>query len=99
MGLFGSKKHLPAITDVFSADAIKKILDVAGPKLTCNSYGKYTDYAEILLSALANPAQEQDKRGWDRIMFSAGVMTKVEPELTAVLTDAIAKYKALKKNG
>ena len=100
MGLFGSKnKVMPKLSEVFSADAIKKIYEVAGPKLTCNGYGKYTDYAEILITALREPDGEMDKRAWDAVMFSSGVLTKVEPELTGVLKETIAKYKALKKNG
>lgn len=100
MGLFGSKnKVMPKLSEVFSADAIKKIYEVAGPKLTCNAYGKYTDYAEILISALGKPDREMSKGDWDAVMFSSGVLTKVEPELTSVLKESIAKYKAFKKNG
>ena len=99
MGLFGSKKEivLPKVSDIFSAEDLGKIKEIVGPKAESRGYGKYSDLAKIIMQVVDTPDKEFTKKEWNGIIFSAGGLTKLEPELEPLLKGVIAKFKAFGK--
>lgn len=97
MGLFGKKKDIvyPKVCEVFSPEAGQKILNAVKQK-GLDYYGrKYRDYLQVTLSALEKPDCIPDKRGWQGIIFGAGMLTKLEPSVMPELDAAIKKYHEL----
>ncbi len=99
MGLFGSKKEvvLPKVSDIFSADDLEKIKATVGPKAENRGYGKYSDLAKTIMQVVDTPDKEFTKKEWNGIIFSAGGLTKLEPELAPLLKGVIEKFKAFGK--
>ncbi len=98
MGLFGSKKDkvMPKVSDIFSAQDLQKIEQVVGPKHASKSYGKYGSMAATLMEVVKDPDKEYSKREWAGIIYAAGGFTKIEPDLTPMLKEAIGRYKQFK---
>lgn len=99
MGLFGSKKDeaLPKVSDIFSADDLQQIKDIVGQKSANGSYGRYGDMAKTLLQVVDTPEKDFTKREWNGIIFAAGSMTKLEPDLAQMLKGIIDRFHAFKK--
>ncbi|MBO4934244.1 MAG: hypothetical protein J5441_03625 [Clostridia bacterium] len=100
MGLFGRSKEiaLPKVSDLFSVGALEFVTTTVAPKVANGEYGvKYGDVAKTLLNAVKTPDKELTKRELNGVIFSAGAMTKIEPKLAPVLNEAIARFKAFKK--
>ena len=100
MGLFGRSKEiaLPKVSDLFSVGALEFVTTTVAPKVANGEYGvKYGDVAKTLLNAIKTPDKELTKRELNGVIFSAGAMTKIEPKLAPVLYEAIARFKAFKK--
>ena len=102
MGLFSKKEKVyPAVSDIFSEECLQKIIAVIKPKLENGGYGnKQNDAMAKLLCEVAEHPETDYGDLWERIggiIFSAGAFTKVEPALTPLLNEAVAKHKAFKK--
>jgi len=103
MGLFGSKKKedkKALLTDFFSQQDIDKIKETLAPKEAAGAYGKYNYLAKALLDTVQDPSQEftvKDVSGMYGLLFTAGAVTKMEPELESVLKPAIEKMQSFKK--
>ena len=95
MGLFTSKP-MPKVADIFTADDLKKIKEVVGLKAENKEYGRYGDEAKTLMQVIESPEKEYTKREWNGIIFSAGAMTKIEPELAPTLKGIIERFHAFK---
>lgn len=98
MGLFGKKQEvLPTVADIFTADELQKIKDVVGAKAENNGYGlRYGGVAKTLMQVVNAPEKAFTKREWRGIIYSAGAMTKLEPEIAPILKSAIAKFHTFK---
>jgi len=99
MGLFESKKkeQLPGISDVFSAEDLQRLREVICPKRDNRGYGRYGDVADTLLQVVETPDKEFTKREWNGIIYAAGAMVKIEPELAPVLRKCIDRFHAFRK--
>lgn len=103
MGLFGSKnkaEKTAKISEFFSDSDLQKIRDTVGPKVQSGAYGKYSYMAEALLDAANEPGKVYTSKELTRmggVLYSAGAMTKMEPELAGILGGAIEKMKAFRK--
>ena len=97
MGLFGKKKEIPALkpTDIFSEELLEKITTVIKPK----SYGGGPmDVAKDALVEFArDPQKVYSYHELGNVIYSAGMFTRLEPDLAPLLKDGIQKYKAWKK--
>lgn len=95
MGLFNSKP-MPKVADIFTAEDLQKIKEVVGLKAGNKEYGKYGDMAKTLMQVVEAPEKEYTKREWNGIIFSAGAMTKIEPELAPTLKGIIERFHAFR---
>ncbi len=97
MGLFGNKKMMPKGSDIFSPEDLQRINDVIGPKMENRAYGiRYGDFPKTLMQVVKTPEKEFTKHEWNGIIYAAGVLTKLEPDLAPILKGAIEKFRALK---
>lgn len=100
MGFFGSrkKKALPSVADVFSTEDLQRIGEVIGPKRDSKSYKmRYRDLADHIMWVVEAPEKSYTKREWNGIIYAAGAMTKLEPELAPMLKAAIERFHAFRK--
>ena len=99
MGLFGPKKEaiLPKVSDIFTPDDLQKIKTVVAPKSAAGEYGRYGDMPKTLLQAVNDPDKSFTQREWNGIIYAAGAMTKIEPDMAPMLKAAIERYHAFKK--
>ncbi|MCR4689406.1 MAG: hypothetical protein K5745_07660 [Saccharofermentans sp.] len=96
MGLFGKKKEIPPVkaSELFSQELMDKINTVVATK----SYGGAKDAArDSLVDFAKDPDKVYEFKDLGNVIYSAGVFTKVEPDLAPMLNEAITKYKTLKK--
>ena len=97
MGLFGSKQAVPKVSDIFLPDDLQIINDVIGSRIESGSYGiRYGDLPKTLMQAVNDPEKEYTKREWNGIIYSAGAMTKLEPDLAPMLKGIIDRFHAFK---
>ena len=97
-GLFGKKEEImPMVSDIFSPEDIEKIVDVIGPKARMGDYGKFSETAKAILQILDEPEKGFSKRDWNGIIFAAGALTKLEPDLAPMLNNIIDKFHAFGK--
>ena len=98
MGLFGGKKDMPKVkaSELLSDELIQKINSVVATK----NYGiKYDDFARSLVNFVKEPDKEYTEKDLRVVVYSAGIFTKLEPDLANLLNEnLINKYKELKKN-
>ena len=98
MGLFNfnTNKKLPAVSDIFSAQDLQTIGEVIGQKRD-SYYWQYRGLADTILQVVKTPDKTFTKREWRGIIYSAGCMTKLEPELAPMLKAIIERYHAFNK--
>ena len=80
----------------FYSGGFKKIKEVVGLKAENKEYGRYGDEAKTLMQVIESPEKEYTKREWNGIIFSAGAMTKIEPELAPTLKGIIERFHTFK---
>ena len=92
------KKDMPKVkaSELLSDELIQKINNIVATK----NYGiKYDDFAKSLVNFVKDPDKEYSEKDLRGVVYSAGIFTKLEPELANLLNDnLIKKYKELKKN-
>ena len=101
MGLFGSSKKQEAATVkidyFFTPEALAQVRQVLESKFSAGAYGiRFSDEAKYLLEATKDPDRIYDKKEVRKLIYSAGVMTKVDPSIEPALQTAIDKFKATK---
>ena len=88
-------------TDLVSPEDMQKIQGVIEEKARAGKYGQYNDMAEQLMRLVSNPEKEyslKEQGKWGGIVFSAGAMTKLEPELAPILNGITARFRKIRKN-
>jgi len=101
MGLFGTKKKEEAaarITDFFSTEDISKINGLVGHKKAERKYKQfYAEAVDCLLDAINDTERSLYKKEVAKILYSVGMMTKLEPSLNPIFNPAIEKMRAFRK--